>query len=59
MQNIPTNHGMMGINSIIDHLTYSSYRTNRKDSEAELLAKWYPNAEALEARYQLELKQKK
>lgn len=29
MEKIPTNQGMMGVNSIFDHLTYVSYATQR------------------------------
>lgn len=52
MEKIPTNHGMMGINSIIDHLTYVSYRTQREAGmSVEIAAKWYPNAAEMEKQY--------
>lgn len=52
MDKIPTNHGMMGIRSILDHLNYVSYRTQRDAGmSAEIAAKWYPNAAELEKEY--------
>lgn len=52
MDKIPTNHGMMGIQSIFDHLTYVSYRTQRDAGmPAEMAAKHYPNAAELEKQY--------
>jgi hypothetical protein len=52
MDKIPTNYGMMGIQSIFDHLTYVSYRTQREaGAPVELLKKWYPNAAEFEKQY--------
>lgn len=37
---------------ILDHLTYVSYRVQRElGVSAEICAKWYPNADALEREY--------
>lgn len=42
----------IGIQSIFDHLTYVSYRTQREaGAPVELLKKWYPNFEELEREY--------
>lgn len=42
----------IGIQSIFDHLTYVSYRTQREaGAPVELLKKWYPNADELERQY--------
>lgn len=52
MDKIPTNHGMMGIQSIFDHLEYVSYKTQRDAGmSAEIAAKWYPNAAEMEKQY--------
>lgn len=49
---IPTNHGMLGIQSIFDHMNYISYRTQRDAGmTAEMAAKWYPKAAELERQY--------
>lgn len=52
MDKIPTNHGMMGIQSIFDHLNYVSYKTQRDAGmTAEVAAKWYANAAEMERQY--------
>ncbi len=51
---IPTNKGPMTPESIVDYLTYCSYRAQRElhGVSAEMAIKWYPNGEAMEAKYQ-------
>ena len=52
---IPTNHGLMAVGQIFDHLNYVSYRTQRDAGvSAEICAKWYANHEAFEREYQLD-----
>ena len=49
--------GTMTPAEVIDHLTYCNYRHNRRlrpDIEPERWALIYPNAAAMEARYQAE-----
>lgn len=48
---IPTSHGAMSTQAIVDHLTYASYRANRSTMSAAQLARIFPNAAALEAQY--------
>lgn len=47
---------LVSYEQLIDHLNYSIYRANRKyhGLTAELAAKYFDNAAALEARYQIE-----
>ena len=58
MTTIPTNHGAMTPEAIIDHLTYSSYAHNRDlspDVSPERWAKLFgPSSAAMERRYQQE-----
>ena len=54
---IPTNHGDMAVVDLVDMLTYINYATNRdRGMSAEGAATIYPNAQAMEANYQAELK---
>lgn len=49
---IPTNHGVMGIESIFDHLNYVSYRVQRESGmTAVVAAKWYTDAGYFEQVY--------
>lgn len=42
------------LQQLFDHLSYVSYRTQRDaGATAEICAKWYANADALEREYQL------
>lgn len=42
------------LQQLFDHLSYVSYRTQRDaGATAEICAKWYANADALEMEYQL------
>lgn len=42
------------LQQLFDHLSYVSYKTQRDAGiSAEVCAKWYANAEALERQYQL------
>lgn len=54
---IPTSHGAMSPESVVDYLTYANYRHNRNIAPhvtPERWAKIYPGAAALEAKYQAE-----
>lgn len=52
MEKIPTNHGMMGIQSILSYFEYASYRVQREaGAPVEMLKKWYHNYEELEREY--------
>lgn len=54
---IPTNRGDMTPEGGVDYLTYVNYAINRDRAphiKPEVFAEWYPNAAALEARYQAE-----
>ena len=59
MNAIPTNHGPMSAESIVDYLTYSNYRHNRNLSPHITPEQWakcgYPNVTAMEAKYQTEI----
>jgi len=55
--NIPTNRGMMDSESLLGELLYINYAFNRDRAPhitPEQWAKCYPEAAALEARYQAE-----
>lgn len=54
---IPTSQGSMTPEGLVDYLTYANYRHNRHIAPHVTPAEWariYPNADALEARYQSE-----
>lgn len=55
MIKIPTNHGDMTPEQIIDHLQYSSYKANRGyGCTHEQLIKWGLGTEGMRLRYDLE-----
>ena len=55
MSAIPTNHGPMAPEQIVDFLMYSNYAHNRDiGMTAERGVKFYHGGDALEARYQAE-----
>lgn len=58
MNTIPTSHGPMTPEGIVDHLTYCSYRAQRETHgmSAESAKRLWPyTGDAMEARYQTEL----